>query len=348
MSLHSAADTTKKVFVWGIVSIGVILVLLLTISIIRAALPKKAIPPTVTFGQLPQINFPTPEKATNPEYVLDTLSGTFPTFPDQEAVYTITQPQPELLALADAKALVPTSDFPNEPQALSETQYQWTSPNPPYKILTYNILTHDFTLTSSYTTNPDVIAAATLGDTAGAIGTGANFLGGFNAYPKEIDPTKTQTTLYSINGTTNTLQPAISLSTAQVIQVDYFQKDINQLPMYYPIPNHSVINVLIGSLQGGTTVLAANASIKQITTTSGTYPIKTAEQAFKELQAASPSAYIASPSNPPTSSVNIRQVSLGYFIGQNAQLYLMPIYVFQGDNGFYAYVSAVTDAWIKK
>lgn len=348
MSLHSAADTTKKVFVWICIAIGGLIFISITISIIGALLPKKEVPPNVAFGKLPQIAFPQTGKTATVEYVKDTLSEDFPKFSNQESVYTIIQPQPQLLALADAKALIPTGDFPNEPQALSEIVYQWTSPNPPYKILTYNILTHDFTVTSSYATDPDVIAAASLGDTTGAINTGIGFLGGFGAYPKDIDPTKTQTSIYSINGTTNALQPAISLSTAQVIQVDYFQKDINKIPMYYPQPNHSTINVLIGSFQGGTTVLTANASIKQINSDNGTYPIKTADEAFNELQSASPSAYIAAESNPPTQSVNIRQVSLGYFIGQTAQQYLMPIYVFQGDNGFYAYVSAITDAWIKK
>ncbi|HSW87957.1 MAG TPA: hypothetical protein VLG12_02220 [Candidatus Saccharimonadales bacterium] len=348
MSLHSAADTTKKVFVWICVAIGALLVISITITIIQALLPKKEILPTVSFGKLPPIDFPQPAKTASVEYVLDTLSGTFPSFPDQEPVYTITQPQPELLELQNAKALIPTGDFPTDPQALSETVYQWTSPNPPYKILTYNILTHDFTMTSSYATDPDVIDAVSLGDTQGAISTGQSFLGGFHAYPKDIDESKTQTTLYSINGTTKTLQPAISLSTAQVIQVDFFQKDLNKLPMYYPQPNHSLINVLVGAFQGGRTVLTANATIKAITDTNGTYPIKSVEQAFKELQTASPSAYIASQATPATTTVKINQMSLGYFIGQGEQTYVMPIFVFQGENGFYAYVSAVTDAWIKK
>ncbi|HSW96485.1 MAG TPA: hypothetical protein VLF89_01530 [Candidatus Saccharimonadales bacterium] len=348
MSLHSAADTTKKVFVGICFAIGGLLLLSITFTIIQGLLPKKEIPPTVSFGKLPQINFSQPVKTASVEYVLDTLSGTFPTFPTQEPVYTITQLQPELLALQNAKALVPTGDFPNDPQALSETVYQWTSPNPPYKILTYNIVTHDFNLISSYATDPDVIAAVSLGDTQGAISTAQSFLGGFNAYPKDIDESKTQTALYSINGTTKALQPAISLSTAQVIQVDFFQKDLNKLPMYYPQPNHSLINALIGAFQGGRTVLTANATIKSITTTSGTYPLKSVEQAFKELQSASPSAYVASQANPAATTVKINQMSLGYYIGQGEQKYLMPIYVFQGENGFYAYVSAITDAWIKK
>lgn len=348
MSLHTAADTTKKIFVWICFGIGGILLISITISIIKSVLPKKETPPTVSFGKLPPIDFPDVTATPSASYVLDTLSGTFPAFPDQEPVYSITQPQPGLLDLQNAKALVPSLDYPNEPQALSDVLYQWTSPNPPFKVLTYNILTHDFTLTSSYATDPDVIAATNLGDTNSAINAGKSFLQGFTAYPNDIDETKTQTTLYSINGTTKALQPAISLSTAQVIQVDYFQRDINKLPIFYPVPNHSLINVLVGSGTSNDTVVTANVSIKSITSDSGTYPLKTADQAFQELQTASPSAYIAAASNPPVDTVHIRQVSLGYYLGQKPQLYVMPIYVFQGDNGFYAYVSAVTDAWIKK
>lgn len=348
MSLHTTADTTKKVFVWICFGIGGILLISITISIVKSVLPKKEIPPTVSFGKLPPLNFPDATATPSASYVLDTLSGTFPTFPDQEPVYSITQPQPGLLDLQNAKALIPALEYPNDPQALSDVLYQWTSPNPPYKVITYNILTHDFTLTSSYSTDPDVIAAQNLGDTASAINTGKNFLQGFNAYPTDIDETKTKTTLYSINGTTKALQPAISLSTTQVIQVDYFQKDINKLPIYYPVPNHSLINILVGSGNSNATVITANVSIKAITSTNGTYPLKTPEEAFEALQLASPSAYIASASNPPAEPIHIRQVSLGYYLGQKPQQYVTPIYVFQGDNGFYAYVSAITDAWIKK
>ncbi len=349
MSLHSTTDTVKKTIFGIVIFIGALICLNLIISIVRNLIPKKEIPPTVSFGQLPAITFSdasTP--ASTLTYSLQTISGSLPILPTKVAVYEITQPQPDLLALRNTKTLIPPLEFPNDPQAISDIVYQWTSPIAPFKILTYNILSRDFNLTSSYTTNANVIAANNVGDPLSEIATSKDFFSKFNVLLKDVDDTKTKTTLYSINANTRLLQPAISLSTTQIIQTDFFQNDVDKLPIYYPNPPHSLINTLVGSTSDKLDVLQANFIYKNITTTNGTYPIKTSQEAFMELRTGSPSAYVAASPIPPLDPISIRTISLGYYIGLNQQSYLMPIIVFQGDNGFYGYVSAVTDGWIKK
>lgn len=344
MSLHSTTDTIKKIG-YGIgIIIGGLIMLAIISSIIKNILPKKPDLPTVAFGKLPAIAFETAVASPAPtNYAINTISGQLPVLPDRATVYQIAQPQSDLLDLSNAKALIPQSDFPNDPQPLSDSIYQWTSPNPPFKILTYNILTHDFTLTSSYVDDPTVIAAVNLGDEAGAITTAKQFLSGFGAY-NDIDESKTKTTLYTINGTTKILQPVVRLADAQIIQVDFFQNDLDKVSLFYPSPPHSLLTVFVAS----SGVVAAMVTNKTLTNLSGTYPIKTADQAFTELQSGSSSAYIASPANPPVSPVTITDVFLAYFVRGYPQDYLMPVIVFQGDNGFYAYVSAVADSWIEK
>lgn len=347
MSLHTTTDTMKKVIFRSAIAIGAIIVLNIVISIIKILTPHKEIPPTVAFGKLPVIVFSPEIQLVTPTYKLDTTSGLLPLFPDRMMVYKIVQPQPDLLALNNAKGLISTSEYPVPPKAISDVVYQWVSQDPLNKILTYNILTHEFTLTSSYLTDQKIIAATELGDEPGAIATGRGFLSGFNAYTEDIDATKTKTTLYSINGTTQVLQSAISLATTQLIRVDFFQKDIDKTPIYYPDPTQSLINVLVGA--SGTVVNAQVIHKSIIPSTNATYPIKNAQEAFLELQTASPSAHIAAIGNAQSGMVSIRTVSLGYYLGDNPnQFYLMPIIVFQGDNGFFGYVSAVTDTLIQK
>ena len=68
-------------------------------------------------------------------------------------------------------------------------------------------------------------------------------------------------------------------------------------------------------------------------------------EAFSELQEGK--AFIPSNSNNANiSNISIRNVLLGYYMGENRQDYLLPIVVFEGDNNFIAYVSAVKDEWI--
>ena len=113
--------------------------------------------------------------------------------------------------------------------------------------------------------------------------------------------------------------------------------------MYYPRPPYSTINFLI---VGDTIdpVVEAQFFHQDIAETGETYPIKTADQAFEELR--NGKGYIASFFGTST-TVKIKDVTLGYYISDRPQEYLMPIIVFHGDNDFIAYVSAVQNTWIK-
>ena len=72
-----------------------------------------------------------------------------------------------------------------------------------------------------------------------------------------------------------------------------------------------------------------------------TYPIKTAQQAWNDLQAGK--GFIASLGENEDNTIKIRNVYLAYFDpAQYAQFY-QPVAVFEGDNGFVAYVPAVTN-----
>ena len=74
-----------------------------------------------------------------------------------------------------------------------------------------------------------------------------------------------------------------------------------------------------------------------------TYPIKTADKAFEELQQGK--AFIASYEGE-DKNISIKKISLGYYIEDERQLYLTPIYVFFGNDNFLAYITAVTDEWL--
>ena len=91
-------------------------------------------------------------------------------------------------------------------------------------------------------------------------------------------------------------------------------------------------------------VLEAKFDHFAIKDSSATYPIKTADEAFFELQGQK--AYIASYFGE-ENTVHLKNVLLGYYMSETEAEYLMPIVIFEGDNGFFAYISAVTDEWIE-
>lgn len=75
-----------------------------------------------------------------------------------------------------------------------------------------------------------------------------------------------------------------------------------------------------------------------------TYPLKTIGEAFDELK--NKKAYIASYFGT-QKQVKINDASLAYYIEKNEKDFVYPIIVFTGSDGFYAYISAIRDEWIR-
>ncbi len=214
----------------------------------------------------------------------------------------------------------------------------------PFKRLIFDSLTNNYDLQSQFYADPTVLSAANLPTIPDAIAQAHEFFDTMQSFPKDIDPNKTTTQLLNVKA--GSFYPASSLSTAQIIRVDFYQQDYNKLPIFYPNPPYSGISAIIASGKDQSVqIVEAHRNWQQITDQSGTYPLKTTAQAFDELQKGK--AYIAAYTGTST-TIQINNVLMGYYVGPSQQKYLMPIIVFQGNDGFYAYVSAVTDAWIGK
>ena len=227
--------------------------------------------------------------------------------------------------------------------ALTESIYQWTQPNPPYKKLTMNIFSNDFTLVSDFTSNQAILSGSNLGGEKGATDAVTNFLTSLNNLPSDIDTGKTKTTLLSIQGTN--LAPTTSLSNTNIIQVDLFQKDVDGIPMFYPNPPHSTMSFYVGSGEFSPTVVQGDFLHYSISSPSAMYPIKTADEAFTDLK--EQKAYIPSfPKN--TTSIGIKNVTLGYYLGEEKQQFVQPIYIFDDGEDFAAYVPAIRNEWIEQ
>ena len=74
----------------------------------------------------------------------------------------------------------------------------------------------------------------------------------------EILPTDIETIkpyYYSIQN--SQLTSASSVSDAQVIEVDLFQKNLDSLPIYYPKPYNSTMNIFVGGGENRPQILQA-------------------------------------------------------------------------------------------
>lgn len=344
LTLNQATSETRIALKWG----GVIFLVFFLIFLIfkigtalkQTLFPTPPEPPTVSFGKLPLIVFPNNVSDKNFNYSLDTVTGTLPTFQDRINVYKMVPISPDLLALKKAISNVSSVGFVNPEIPISAKVYRWNDNGPLNRSITMDIFSTDFSLSSTFISDPAVQSAIELPDPPTAISTAQSFLSSMSSFPDDIESTRTKTVLFSINN--NTLTTATSISNAQIVEVDFFQKDIDKLPIYYPKAVSSTMNVLVVGGKDQPQVAQIDFSHQTVSNQSATYPIRTTQDAYNLLKQGQ--GYIASYFGSST-DISIKNVFLAYYIGDKKQDYLFPIAVFEGDNGFFAYVPIITDVW---
>lgn len=342
--------------------------------------PPKIDPANQAYGKIPYLDFPQTTVDGEFTYTIDTLDGTLPVLPDRVLVYPMVNEEPNLLNLETVKNKISALRMvDNTGQPLPEIPrggptYEWDELTGLQRKVIFDIVAMNFTMTSEYLESNTVLRAnafRSLTDETDAVTTVGDFLKLITLLPTDLDLEKSKNPdpeksynikpqIYSI--ASGELTPATSLSNSQIIRVDLYQKDLAykltagrsgdltrfqefemNMPIMYPKPPYSTMNFLVGSGTNGLEVVSTSYTHHTINLEpekEATYPIKTSEEAFNELQEGN--AYIAA-YNSNESQILVNDVYLAYYLGEEMQEYLMPIIVFEGPNGFFAYVSAIKD-----
>jgi len=347
ITLNQASYDTKEIMKWGGIIIAGLVILIVIIRMLLAAkemiFPTPPPKPTVLFGQLEPQVFPknvTDQKLT---YTMNTLSGYVPAFTYEAKVFPVQTATLDLLGFSRAKRAAVQAGYTNEPNKLSDTLFEWIYPDTSQLTtkLTMDTINYNYNITSDYLNSSTFTSGQGLPDQNGAINIAHNLLGKLNSATTDVDGSKTQANLLSFNN--GSLTPVKKMADAQLIRVVFHQSDLDTIPIYYEDPNSSNINVLIGS---NSQILEATFMHQvAVLANFSTYPLKTAQEAYDELQQGK--GYIALYDGK-SKNIPINNVFLAYYISSQPQKYIMPIFVFAQDDIFYAYVPAITDVWIGK
>lgn len=341
MTLSDAAGKTKLILKWVSIGFGVLISVFLIISLFsflrNTFFPAPPPPPEVSFGKLPPPDFPESLKGEY-SFTVDTISGNLPAFSTLAKVYKMEEREPDILGLSKAKSLVSNVGFTTQPAKISESIYQWK--DEAARTLTLNITDLNFNMISDFLGNPNQPLFSKDKETAKQ--TAQDFLQNIGLMPSDLDFEKTSADLYQIKN--YSIIPATSLSSAQAIQVSFFQRNFNNLPIFYSRFSVSTINFLIGDVRGNTEVVEANFFYQQPSEISSTYPIKSVQKAFDDLKKGN--AYVIKKGT--EEKIGIKNITLGYYISERKHDYLLPIIVFESADGFVAFVSAITDEWVNK
>ncbi|OGH11920.1 MAG: hypothetical protein A2857_05710 [Candidatus Levybacteria bacterium RIFCSPHIGHO2_01_FULL_36_15] len=308
-------------------------------AVVPILFPPKTPAPTLAFGKIKKISYPPYPQVLN--YQINTISGNLPTFPTQIKIYKIKKSTPTLYSLRDVRARVSGQGFSKRETKLSDVLFRWNNERIPEKSIKYNILTHEFYISSNYLNDQSQIPIGNPPSGNKAFTSIINFLGGMGQDLSDIDQLKNYVFYFKIAN--NSLVRLNNLNEAQVVRIDLFQKPIDKIDIYYPHLEGSTMRFWIAKSNSyNVNILEAFFKHQQADLSYfATYPIKSSSQAFEDLR--SNRAFIYNPQN--QQNIVITDSALGYFIGVADQDYLIPIIVFTGKN-FKAYVQALPDSVI--
>jgi hypothetical protein len=345
-SLTYTAYTSRNLIKYG--GIGLIAFLILW-SITSGAIIayKKAhpayTPPTVKYGMLPKIIFPEKQfekKNFNFEFPGDAT----PNFKDQNKVFIVYRPSNSFLALEDDTKTAADFGFVNKPNETKPGVYEFKNETL-NRTLTMNVLDGSFKLEYPYLTDQTLLNPGNVPDKAGAIEMAKDFLETGKKYTQDIEEGEKKVSYWKIDN--DGLKSAAAQSDANIARIDFYRTnpDTDLKILSSEVGKSSISILLTGATANNKNVVEVNYKYANIDRQSfSTYPIKTAQTAIEELKAGNywPASDVSTP------NVTIRKMYLAYFEPVTLTNYMQPIFVFEGDNNFIAYVPAVNDKYIQE
>ncbi len=345
-NLTETAHYTRKGLKYAGIGLAAFFTLRITIStaisIYKKLNPPPPPPPTVDFGKLDRLKFPRSNYPTDLKYSLQTPSGELPTLSDRAKVYFMPYQRPNLLALERAKTEATQMGYTGEPQAVSSEVYRWRKRTNATSTLEMNIVDGSFTIKYDWQNDQNIFLNISLPGKEQAKIEAKKFLAQSGLDTDDL-PTDIAEVFYE-KAMTNEIVPAVSLSEADFVRVEMYRNDINEFPVLTPTKEHGIFSIIFTDY--------ANAKMKIVEAeynyypvnydSETTYPIKTADQAWKQLQQGE--GYIASWKGE-NKQVSIRRVYIAYYDSFEPQRFMQPVLVFEGDNEFLAYLPIITEEW---
>lgn len=350
-TLTNVTHMGRQVVKFGLIGLVVLMVGRVTvngfIAYWKATHPEPPPPPSVGFGKLPEINFPSQSEEDKPlSYTLETATGTTPDFGDRAKVFFMPKASASLLADQAAKEKASSLGYVFEPEVIETELYRWSKSDPLLSTLELNIRSYSFSISTNYLSLPELLVNTTAPSGFEAVSDVKNLLKRADLLPDDVATASGEIVyLKSLGGE---LAPAVSQSDADFIQVDLNRNPIDGIyRMFTPQGYQGIISaILTGYYEGRDAVIDLSYNYHPIDYEEvHTYPIRTSQSAWQLLQAGE--GYIAEKGS--TDTAIIREVFLAYFDSYEEQEYLQPIYVFENkDSGFLGYVSAVDPKLIQK
>ncbi len=338
-NLVTITKESRLILKVGGIFAGLILIIYILVSggslMRQIFFPKPPPLPKQEFGKLPHIVFGSQPSSKPAQFTVNTIDGTLPALPDRLDVYKLITPEPNLLALDNAKNTLDSLDFVDNQAKLTDTLYRWTQAKSGIEIQ-FDIVTRNFTISSNYLTNPFLVATSQLPPEDKIVSDLRGYLQTIDANRDNIDFDATEFEyLENRNGTLTTSE---NISNARFLKIKIHHKPIQEIPVTYGESENRILTFIASYPSSRFQLLEGNFYNPLVDENNKSdYPLKTIEQAFEDLK--SGNAYIFNPQN--LTNVDITNIELTYYMDSKIKEYLLPVVVFRGIN-FEAYVEAIS------
>ncbi|MCL5095515.1 MAG: hypothetical protein M1575_02205 [Patescibacteria group bacterium] len=348
-TLTETAYYTRKAINWGLIALVLLFIfkifLDLTLTAWKKIHPPAPPPPTVSFGKLPALKFPAVESdPSSPKlnFKLETIDGKTPIASSTGTVFFMPKPSPNLLSLNRTQQFAQKMGFTAEPQAENQNLYRWQDNEIPQRILRVDIVNGNFKLSYDYGSDLSVFTEKNLPNQTKAMNETTNYLQNLGLFSTPLEKGENKVSYYQLMD--NNLLPTTSLANADAVRIDLGREDLLGLKLLSVKYPQELINLIFsGSKQTKKRFLELNYIFWKIEEEqSATYPLKTSAQAWEELR--NGGGFIVRPPDD-KQNVIVRKIYLAYFYPEEYQNFLQPIFVFEGDGNFLAFIPAVSPSW---
>lgn len=339
-NLTVTATVTRKIITIGGITIGASLLLLLIYNVglvvYRVIFPPKPPSAFVAFGKLPPVDLSEGySPPVNVTYRIETVSGELKELKIDMKVFTIEVAEIRFGDESRTNSWASNLGFVLPAQSKTDSVATFASKDGS-RTLKLGIIDQKATIDSDYVNDVNIIAGKHE-DEGKALSVANKIVSVFGLPESEYPKGNIVYTKYKIDN--GKLVKSNELSVTNLIQVAYHRGHIDKAPVVYPRAEKSKVWVL--TTNGGAPAASIDITKLQLYKFS-TYPLKGINRAFEELKAGKAGYNMEFKGD----VFDIREVVLGYLDTVGYQPYLQPVYIFKGNDGVAAYVSAVSDAFI--
>ncbi len=342
-TLTETAYYTRRIINWSIVALIAYIILRFIFGVVMttivALLPPKPPKANNAFGPLMSIQYPLEASGSSDiQYRLGTIDGTVPEASGTAKVYFMPKEKPNLLGLSTIKALAAQFKFTAEPVEKEKTIYEWIDTADPLRTLVINSVSKHLELSYDFGNDLTLFAEKNFPSKDKIVSDAMKLLQKNNLFPADISPFTAKVVYLKLIG--GNLVPTTSTSDADAVKIDFFRNPVDAMRVVTADPTTGIISLTFsGSSDTQKRLIGLSWRYWPVTySLSGRYKLINAGTAWNTLLAGS--GFVAA--NPQkATNVTIRNMYLAYYDSYDSQLFLQPIFVFEGEGGFIGYVSAV-------